>query len=171
MTLQEDLKEACRACIDVKSWFKANAPKMTATATIASSLIYNDPQASEPTHHRTSSQGLLCPPDARELGRSTWTLLHTTVAYLPRDQLSPEKRGHVSGLLSALAVLYPCRNCAEHMAVYMETNPPDLSTGQSIARWLCAFHNEISEMLGKDRFDCNRVNERWRAGPSDDSCS
>lgn len=171
MTLVEDVKEACRACIDVKSWFMENRPKgMKTSATIATALLYRDPVVEEPTVHRLNSQGIVCPPDARELGRSTWTFLHSTAAYLPSAPTDAQ-RSHMALLLSAVAALYPCRGCGEHMAAYMDASPPDFQSRTSISRWLCGLHNEINQMLGKEPFDCDRAEERWKTGPPDASCS
>ena len=170
MTFQEDFKEACRACIDVKGWFRETKSKMTASATIATSVLYREPHIEAPIEHKLSSAGLLCPPDARELGRATWTFLHTTAAYLP-ERLSSQQAKHAASLLEAVAALYPCRNCAEHMSAYLEAHPLDTSIRQSLSAWLCNFHNEVNEMLGKEKFDCERVQERWKKGPADDSCS
>lgn len=169
MTLKEDFKDACRACIDVKSWFRESKEKLATSASISTTLLYNDPQIEAPIEHKVSSAGLVCPPDARELGRSTWTFLHTTAAYLP-ERLSSEEARHTSALVEAVAALYPCRNCAEHMSAYLESNPLDTSSRASVSAWLCKFHNEVNEMLGKDRFDCDRVQERWKSGPNDSSC-
>jgi FAD-linked sulfhydryl oxidase len=170
MTLNEDFKEACRACIDVKSWFRENKPKMATSATISAALLYKDPHLEAPIEHKLSSKGIICPPDSRELGRATWTFLHTTVAYLP-EELSFQQSKQASLLLEAVAALYPCRNCGEHMSAYLETNPLDASSRQSLSLWLCNFHNEVNEMLGKEKFDCDRVQERWQKGPNDDSCA
>jgi len=52
----------------------------------------------------------------------------------------------------------------------MKTSPPDVSGREGLSRWLCERHNEVNEMLGKERFDCGKVGERWRDGPADGSC-
>jgi len=28
--------------------------------------------------------------------------------------------------------------------------------------WLCEMHNDVNRRVGKRRFDCNRVLERWK---------
>jgi mitochondrial FAD-linked sulfhydryl oxidase len=168
---KKEVKEICRACIDVKSWFKETGkPIMKSSASIAAALLYSDPIVENPTVHKLSSSNLLCPPDAKELGRGTWTFLHTTAAYLP-EKPSEEQKKHVSNLFKALSQLYPCRHCAEHLTAYMEVNPIALESKKSISTWLCNFHNEVNEMLGKERFDCSKIDERWKNGPNDDSCS
>lgn len=52
----------------------------------------------------------------------------------------------------------------------MQKNPPDVSGRAALSKWLCDVHNEVNERLGKDKFDCSRVLERWKDGPADGSC-
>lgn len=171
MTFQEfkeEVQEACRACIDVKTWFKQT--KMKTSTLISSNLLYADPVVENPTTNKVSSSGVVCPPDSRELGRSTWTFLHTTAAYLPEVPSQPQKE-QFSNLLQAVSQLYPCRNCAEHLQAYMDVNPLALDSRRSISKWLCTFHNEVNQMLGKETFDCSKTDDRWKYGPKDDSCN
>jgi mitochondrial FAD-linked sulfhydryl oxidase len=171
MTFQEfteEVKEACRACIDVKTWFKET--KMKTSALISSSLLYPDPIIENPTTYKVSSSGILCPPDSKELGRSTWTFLHTTAAYLPETPSENEKQ-QFSNLITAISHLYPCRNCADHLQSYLDVNPLNLESKRSISQWICKFHNEVNQMLGKEVFDCTKIDERWKNGPKDDSCN
>ena len=169
--LTEEVKEACRACIDVKTWFKENKPpKMKSSTLISPSILCSDPIIESPTIHKVSSSGLVCPPDSRELGRSTWTFLHTTAAYLPETPNEQEK-AQFSNLLTSISCLYPCRNCAEHLQAFMEINPIALDSKKSISQWICNFHNEVNQILGKETFDCSKIDERWKNGPKDDSCN
>lgn len=173
MTFQEfkeEVKDACRACIDVKSWFKDTSSTMRHSTQISSTLLYRDPVIENPTQNRVSSDGIVCPPDSKELGRSTWTFLHTTAAYLPETPTEQEKH-QFSSLLTAVSHLYPCRNCADHLQAYLQVNPIPLQSKASISQWLCTFHNEVNSMLGKEKFECNKIEERWKSGPSDSSCN
>lgn len=52
----------------------------------------------------------------------------------------------------------------------MKTNPPDVTSRETLSRWLCGVHNEVNARLGKEVFDCARVGERWKDGPKDGSC-
>ncbi|KAG2133776.1 hypothetical protein DEU56DRAFT_871932 [Suillus clintonianus] len=36
-------------------------------------------------------------------------------------------------------------------------------------RWFCERHNEVNGKLGKQMFDCAKVDERWKDGPPDGS--
>ncbi|KAF8074902.1 ERV/ALR sulfhydryl oxidase domain-containing protein [Lyophyllum atratum] len=110
-----------------------------------------------------------CPPDVEQLGRATWTFLHTTAAYYP-ERPTLAHRSHMLMLLRSLPVLYPCTNCAEDFGEDMKVHPPDVSSRVGLSQWLCQRHNEVNEKLGKERFDCAKTDERWKDGPPDGSC-
>ena len=110
-----------------------------------------------------------CPPDVEQLGRATWTFLHTTAAYYP-EKPTPTQRTNMLMLLRSLPVLYPCSWCAGDFGKDIGRNPPDVSGRDALSRWLCERHNEVNEKLGKERFNCAKVDERWKDGPPDGSC-
>ncbi|KAF8967702.1 growth factor [Flammula alnicola] len=110
-----------------------------------------------------------CPPDVEQLGRATWMFLHTTAAYYP-EKPSPTQRANMLMLLRSLPVLYPCTWCAKDFGKNIEQTKPDVSGRVALSRWLCDRHNEVNEKLGKEKFDCAKVDERWKDGPPDGSC-
>ncbi|KAF9480529.1 hypothetical protein BDN70DRAFT_877522 [Pholiota conissans] len=110
-----------------------------------------------------------CPPDVEQLGRATWTFLHTTAAYYP-EKPTPTQRANMIMLLGSLPVLYPCGWCAKDFGENMAKTKPDVSSRVALSRWLCDRHNEVNEKLGKDKFNCAKVDERWKDGPPDGSC-
>lgn len=112
-----------------------------------------------------------CPPDVEILGRATWTFLHTTAAYYP-EKPSPTQRANMLSLIRALPMLYPCSHCATDFDERVRAHPPDVSGRTALSRWLCERHNEVNEKLGKEKFDCaiQKLDERWKEGPSDGSC-
>ncbi|GAA6053414.1 hypothetical protein JCM3770_002316 [Rhodotorula araucariae] len=113
-----------------------------------------------------------CPPDVERLGRHTWTFLHTTASYFPPSP-SAHQKGAMLSLIRALPTLYPCGSCASHLGAYLETHPPEpaIEKGrEALEGWLCDVHNEVNERLGKERFDCGDVPQRWRDGWNDGRC-
>ncbi|GAA6010795.1 hypothetical protein JCM10207_005846 [Rhodosporidiobolus poonsookiae] len=113
-----------------------------------------------------------CPPDVERLGRHTWTFLHTTASYFP-PQPSSHQKSSMLGLLRALPTLYPCGVCADHLGGYFKLNPPEKAVEggrDAIEKYLCDVHNEVNERLGKDRFVCDDVPQRWRDGWKDGRC-
>ena len=47
---------------------------------------------------------------------------------------------------------------------------PDTKDNQALSEWFCNVHNEVNERLGKPKFDCSKVMERWKDGWADGSC-
>ncbi|GIL66131.1 hypothetical protein Vafri_19729 [Volvox africanus] len=110
-----------------------------------------------------------CPPDTWQLGRATWTFLHSVAAHYP-EHPSPRQQELMRGMMEGLAEFYPCEVCAEHLREQVQRTPPQVATARDLNLWLCGIHNEVNEMLGKPLFNCNRLLERWRDGPPDGSC-
>ncbi|KAJ7763602.1 ERV/ALR sulfhydryl oxidase domain-containing protein [Mycena maculata] len=150
----------CKACTSGAA-FRNWKPPTTAAAGLAAG-------AAASTAQKPSSP---CPPDKDQLGRATWTFLHTAAAYYP-ERPTPHQRANMLSLIRALPVLYPCAHCAEDFGERVAQNPPDVSGRAGLSRWLCERHNEVNEKLGKEPFDCaiGKTDERWRDGPADGSC-
>ncbi|EFJ39979.1 hypothetical protein VOLCADRAFT_108387 [Volvox carteri f. nagariensis] len=110
-----------------------------------------------------------CPPDTWQLGRATWTFLHSMAAAYP-EQPSPRQQELMRYMMEGLAEFYPCEVCAEHLREQVRRRPPRVASAKDLNMWLCGIHNEVNEMLGKPLFDCNLLMERWRDGPPDGSC-
>ncbi|KAF8586470.1 hypothetical protein K439DRAFT_954478 [Ramaria rubella] len=149
----------CKICTAFRSW----RPPKTEHPQSSSAANPTAIPPPEPSHPET------CPPDVEQLGRATWTFLHTTAAYYP-ERPNPLQMRHMRSLLASLPTLYPCGHCASHLGESIKENPPDVTGRVGLSRWLCARHNEVNERLGKDVFDCAKTDERWKEGPADGSC-
>jgi len=99
-------------------------------------------------------------PSPEDVGRATWTLLHTIAAQMP-DVLSFEQQRDASSLISSLARLYPCQSCAKDFQAIIQKTPPRLETKQELTDWLCDAHNVVNQKLGKKTFDCSLAKFRW----------
>lgn len=170
----------CKICTDTASWkalnrtFKkkdTNAGSQqpgTSNAkpvSVAAALAASSTAATEPRQPNN------CPPDVEQLGRATWTFLHTTAAYYPENP-SPAQRSSMLALLSSLPHLYPCSWCASHLGENLKQHPPEKAVTNRglLSQWLCDRHNDVNRRLGKEIFDCSTVDERWKDGPADGSC-
>jgi len=147
----------CKVCTAFRHWKPLSASKKSGGGQSTAAMADQD---TPPPH---------CPADVEQLGRATWTFLHTTAAYYP-ERPTPTQRANMLGLLIALPSLYPCSHCASHLEGKMEDHPPDVSGRVALSRWLCERHNDVNERLGKAKFDCEKTDERWKDGPSDGSC-
>ena len=110
-----------------------------------------------------------------DLGRATWTFLHTFAAQYPDEPTRRQERD-ARELIGLMTRAYPCAECAAHFEEIVRANPPDCSSGLALQQWMCAAHNEVNASLGKPRFNCDAVGKRWSAldcgdGPGASSCS
>ncbi|KIW05780.1 uncharacterized protein PV09_03635 [Verruconis gallopava] len=150
----------CRTCTSGAAW-KAMLKKTSGASAAA--------QTSKAAAPADSSSE--CPADVEQLGRSSWTLLHTMAATYPERPNAEQQRDAVS-FVSSLSRLYPCHWCASDFQRWMKEakNAPRVSSREEFSQWLCEAHNEVNRKLGKPEFDCAKVDERWRTGWKDGRC-
>lgn len=111
-----------------------------------------------------------CPADVEALGRGSWTLLHTMTANYP-ERPSVGEQEQAKTFMSLFARLYPCSHCADDFRDWMSKgNSPAVGSRSEFGTWACHAHNAVNEKLGKEAFDCNKWEERWRTGPPDGRC-
>jgi FAD-linked sulfhydryl oxidase len=149
-------KKPCRACMDFKTWIKTQ----------------NKTKSTDDAARSTNSDVKLppnCPADREELGRSTWTFLHTMAAYYPESP-SDKQQNEMEAMMRTFSKYYPCSDCSYYMKEWMKGHPPMTQNRESFSLWMCNMHNEVNERLGKPIFDCSKVDERWLDGWSDGSC-
>lgn len=106
------------------------------------------------------------PPDIGQLGRATWTLLHTMAAYYPNHPTQDRKQETLQ-FLRSLSKLYPCSWCASDLQEVLVKSPPKLDNQKEFSHWMCECHNHVNEKLGKPKFDCSQVDKRWKRETED----
>lgn len=161
----------CKPCTAFRNWKPPSSSKKAtggaggkSTAAMMAALASGEAGSSEAKASRSD-----CPADVEQLGRATWTFLHTTAAYYP-ERPTQAQQTSMLGLMNALPSLYPCSHCASHLGGNMKDHPPDVSGRTAFSRWLCERHNDVNERLGKEKFDCAKTDERWKDGPEDGRC-
>ncbi|GME96781.1 unnamed protein product [[Candida] boidinii] len=110
-----------------------------------------------------------CPPDVEELGRASWTLLHTIAASYPENP-SLEQQLEMKVFINIFSKIYPCWFCAGDFQKFIKIDEPKVRTQEDFGRWLCNAHNSVNVKLGKPVFDCNLWKERWKDGWKDGRC-
>ena len=107
-----------------------------------------------------------------DLGRATWTLLHTLASQLP-ERPSKQQRKDLHTLVDVLTRVYPCGECAYHFRQFVKADPPRVDSRSAFAQWLCRLHNNVNRRLGKAEFNCTTVDAKWgglQCTEHDDAC-
>ncbi|KAK4061914.1 hypothetical protein Trihar35433_9514 [Trichoderma harzianum] len=102
-----------------------------------------------------------------ELGRATWKFMHTMVARFPEEP-SKEERKTLETFIYLFSRLYPCGDCARHFRGLLSKYPPQTSSRNAAAGWLCFVHNQVNERLKKPIFDCNNIGDFYDCGCGDE---
>lgn len=162
----------CKVCTEFKGWARTKAKQwnqekpVEKTNDLTSSEAHLPDQTSVPRSENLTDE---CPLDITELGRATWGFLHTMASYYP-DSPNQQDQQDMRTFLRTFSKFYPCSFCGEHLQRYLSSHPVQVGSRTDLERWFCDTHNEVNERLGKPRFDCSKVRERWRDGPTDGRC-
>ena len=143
----------------------ANAGKTKATTAVAAAT------AATGSATTLSNSDKECPPDVEQLGRATWTFLHSLAATYP-EKASPAEQKQMSSFLSIFSNIYPCWHCAADFRDWISVpeNKPRLTGRDDFGNWLCVAHNQVNTKLGKPEFDCSKWKYRWVDGWPDGRC-
>ncbi|KAI3378527.1 hypothetical protein SNEBB_004111 [Seison nebaliae] len=144
-------KKPCKACTNFKDW--------------ATKRGINIGSADDSLSMSTNK----CPLARDQLGRNTWSLLHTMAAYYPKEP-SIQHQNEMKQFIKTFSTFYPCEHCAIDFREDIKQFPPKVKTREQLNKWFCDRHNTVNRKLGLDEFDCSKVMERWKYGPKDGSC-
>nr|XP_043629594.1 FAD-linked sulfhydryl oxidase ERV1 [Erigeron canadensis] len=118
------------------------------------------PAASDSFSHQPTKQISSGPVTREELGRATWTFIHTLGAQYPEKPTRQQKKD-VKELMAILSRMYPCKECADHFKEVLRSNPVQAGSQDEFSQWLCRVHNVVNRSLNKPTFPCERVDARW----------
>lgn len=159
-TDENHLEKPCKACIDFKDWLKRG----TTTTTMTTTDIER-----KPIVEQQISINAECPLMRDDLGRASWSLLHTMAAYYPTEPRKEEQQS-MNEFINSFSKLFPCPECRADFQEEIVKSPPNVSSSLALSTWMCEQHNIVNRKIGKPEFDCKRVLERWKDGPADGSC-
>eukprot|EP00210_Caulerpa_lentillifera_P006385 g6099.t1 len=97
-----------------------------------------------------------------DLGRATWTLLHSIAAQYPTAPSRQQQRD-AKNFVETLSRLYPCEVCAHHFQEIIKTHPPKVASNKEFQHWMCDVHNTVNRSLKKPTFNCSFLQSRWGA--------
>jgi mitochondrial FAD-linked sulfhydryl oxidase len=171
--------QPCRQCTSGSAWQEmlkqtkpspsSSTPKTAASSSTTSTAAA---AAATTTLETPSSTEAECPPDVEQLGRASWTLLHSMAASYPA-QASASMQATTQSFIATFAQLYPCGWCATDFREWMKepANRPQTAGQDEFGLWACRAHNAVNVKLGKEEFDCALWKERWRDGWRDGRCA
>ncbi|XP_051147209.1 FAD-linked sulfhydryl oxidase ERV1 [Andrographis paniculata] len=143
-------------------FIRPHSPSLSADYTaLASPSVRStvDPRRAQPLEVLTEGKSS-GPTTREELGRATWTFLHTLAAQYP-DKPTRRQKNDVKQLMEILSRMYPCKECADHFKEVLSTNPVQAGSQHEFSQWMCHVHNVVNRSLGKVNFPCERVDARW----------
>lgn len=85
------------------------------------------------------------------------------------DKPSAEDRVALETFIHLFGRLYPCGDCARHFRELLAEYPPQTSSRNAAAGWLCFAHNLVNERLEKPTFDCNTIGDFYDCGCGDEN--
>ena len=98
-----------------------------------------------------------CPLNKEELGRNTWSFLHTMAAYYP-DKPTEQEKTSMNQLITSFSQFYPCKPCAKDFREDLTYFPVEENTNSRIdlSKYFCMLHNRVSTKLGKENRDISQ---------------
>ncbi|KAI0990308.1 hypothetical protein GJ496_004370 [Pomphorhynchus laevis] len=155
-------KRMCRVCSDFADWLQGDK-----TVVNENKSIHNSTDTSQFEDQLVFKGN--CPPNRGDIGRATWSLMHTAAAYFP-DNPTEDTRRAMKDFINSMIHIYPCEECREDFQKEMTKRPVDVTDRDRLSNWLCDQHNIVNRKLLKPEFDCSMVLERWKDGWKDGSC-
>ena len=100
----------CRACNSLSDFTKAGKKIKSPSSSASSTAAATASTLSLASTALSDGEGKIqvqCPPDVEQLGRSTWTFLHTTAAYYPENPSATQR----SDMLPSMKHIFSVWHC------------------------------------------------------------
>ena len=96
----------------------------------------------------------------QEIGRNTWSLLHSIAASYPNEP-SEEDKKNITNFLFGLANLFPCKICGTHLLKMLKKEGVHADSREELVKYICKIHNIVNKVLEKPIFDCKKAFDFW----------
>lgn len=81
-------------------------------------------------------------------GPSMWKAMHA-VAFASPERPTEEERMHYVNFFRAIGPVIPCPACRAHYMEYIEANPLQADSRESLARWVYDLHDDVNRRTKK----------------------
>ena len=95
-----------------------------------------------------------------EIGRRTWTLLHSMANTFPLNP-TEEDKNMMKKFMYGLARSYPCKVCGGHLIKMLDKKGIKMENRKEFGNYICNIHNIVNKVLNKTEFDCDRAYDVW----------
>ncbi len=96
----------------------------------------------------------------QEIGRNTWSLLHSMAASYPNEPTEEDKK-YITNFLYSLANLFPCKICGSHLLKMLKKEGVHADSREELVNYICKIHNIVNKVLQKPQFDCKKAFDFW----------
>ena len=96
----------------------------------------------------------------QEIGRNTWSLLHSIAASYPNEPTEEDKK-QITNFLYGLANLFPCKICGNHLLRMLKKEGIHADSREELVNYICKIHNIVNKVLEKPQFDCKKAFDIW----------
>ena len=96
----------------------------------------------------------------QEIGRNTWSLLHSMAASYPNEPTEEDKK-YITNFLYSLANLFPCKICGSHLLKMLKKEGVHADSREELVNYICKIHNIVNKVLEKPIFDCKKAFDFW----------
>ena len=96
----------------------------------------------------------------QEIGRNTWSLLHSMAASYPNEPTEEDKK-QITNFLYSLANLFPCKICGSHLLKMLKKEGVHADSREELVNYICKIHNIVNKVLQKPQFDCKKAFDFW----------
>lgn len=96
------------------------------------------------------------PSDKATWGNAYWVTLHNVAANYP-DKPTRTQQTKIKELITGLIENIPCDECKVHAKKYIKIHKIKAKNKQELSKYLCNFHNNVNERLGKPIVECKTI--------------
>ena len=93
-------------------------------------------------------------------GKHAWFFLHTITLQYPVNP-EPIEKSKYKEWFTGLRYTIPCQECRNHYSKYIQKTPPDVTSRETLVKWLLDLHNDVNKRSGKKTYTVEDLLEKF----------